>query len=71
MVQTLTRPRIEEAIVVPDFTTQHEAWTWLKTQASDEQLALVKEQGNCDTQTITKVEELSAILGIPVRSFRT
>ena len=70
MVQVLTRPKIEEPVVIPDFATQYEAWEWLKSRATPEQLNLVKEQGSCDAQTITKVEELAAILGVPMRSFR-
>lgn len=70
MVQIATKPVVEDFEVLPDFKTQHEAWSWLKDRATPDQIDLVKEKGTCDVQTITKVEELSAIMGVPMRSFR-
>ncbi|MEM3077630.1 MAG: hypothetical protein QXW38_08455 [Candidatus Nitrosotenuis sp.] len=69
-VQVLDRPAVAEPIVVPEFSTPQEAWRWLKEQARLQGKAglihQVKERGSCDSQTRTKVKELSGLLGIPI-----
>ena len=64
------RPVVDEAVVVPDFINPKEALDWLTERASGDQLSQVREQGSCPAQVLTRVEQLSEIMGIPVRKFR-
>lgn len=73
MAAVITAPKIETPIVIPD-GDQHTIWEWLKDQARSrgqaELIHSVKEQGNCDAQTVTKCLELAALLDIPLARSR-
>ena len=64
-------PRIDTPIVIPYFGGDPtKTWEWLKKYSRatgrEDLIHQVKETGNCRSQTITKVGELSALLKIPI-----
>ena len=71
MKRVATRPRIETPIVIPDVQgDQYRMFEWLKKHARQtgraDLIHQIKEQGNCESQTITKVMELAKLLGVPI-----